>query len=468
MKIDTSLESNESDAIAQTIPIIPLSKDSFAPWLLKQSSERQDWVVQTSFRAGRGDLCYVPGDQGGVSSILLGMGDSEDYWQFGILPRKLASGAYRIEAAEWSESNFNSAALAWGLGAYRFERYKKSKKRKPRLLFDTQIDLESVQTQLKATYLVRDLVNTPAADMMPQNLAKAVEGLAKKHHAEIHQTLGDELLNQNFPLIHAVGRASQHAPRLIDLTWGLPEAPKLTLVGKGVCFDSGGLDIKPATGMRLMKKDMGGAAHVIGLADMIMSSRLKVRLRVLIPAVENAVSGNAFRPGDVIISRKGLSVEIDNTDAEGRLVLCDAITEAVSESPSLIVDFATLTGAARVALGTELPGFFTNKENLSNALLLAAEQTGDPVWPLPLYHDYRDMLDSQIADIVNSSAQRFGGAITAALFLKEFIPDECDWIHFDIMAWNIRHRPGRPIGGEAMGMRAMFKYIQKRFGNRSN
>jgi leucyl aminopeptidase len=468
MKIDTSLESNGSDAIAQTTPIIPLHKDSFALWLLKQSSELKDWVAQTGFRANRGNLCYVPGDRGSVSSVLLGMGGSDDYWQFGMLPGKLASGAYRIEIAEWAESNFSSAALAWGLGAYRFERYKKSKKRKPRLMFDTQINLDSVQTQVKATYLVRDLINTPAADMMPKNLAKAVEVLAQQHNAVVNQIMGDELQNQNYPLIHAVGRASHHAPRLIDLTWGSPEAPKLTLVGKGVCFDSGGLDIKPATGMRLMKKDMGGAAHVIGLADMIMSSRLPVRLRVLIPAVENAVSGNAFRPGDVIISRKGISVEIDNTDAEGRLVLCDTLTEAVSESPSLIVDFATLTGAARIALGTELPGFFTNKQGLSNALLTAAKQVGDPVWPLPLYHDYRDMLDSPIADIVNSSAQNFGGAITAALFLKEFIPDECDWIHFDIMAWNIRHRPGRPIGGEAMGMRAMFKYIQKHFGNRSN
>jgi leucyl aminopeptidase len=468
MLTDTSLESNESDVIAHTIPIIPLRKDRFDPWLKIQPPERKDWVRQTGFRADRGNLCHVPGDRGSVSSILLGLGGSDDYWLFGMLPGKLVSGVYRIEAAEWTESQINSAALAWGLGAYRFERYKKSNSQKPRLLLDTQINLESVQAQVRATYLVRDLINTPASDMMPQDLAKAVGVLAQQYDAVMRQASGDELLNQNYPLIHAVGRASRHAPRLIDLTWGSPEAPKLTLVGKGVCFDSGGLDIKSAAGMRLMKKDMGGAAHVIGLADMIMSSRLPVRLRVLIPAVENAVSGNAFRPGDIITSRKGLSVEIDNTDAEGRLVLCDAITEAASEQPSLMVDFATLTGAARIALGTELPGFFCNNQALSDALLSAAERAGDPIWPLPLYQDYRDMLDSRIADIANSSAQRFGGAITAALFLKEFVPDDCDWIHFDIMAWNIRHRPGRPIGGEAMGMRAMFNYIQGRFAHRES
>jgi leucyl aminopeptidase len=269
-------------------------------------------------------------------------------------------------------------------------------------------------------------------------------------------------LSKNYPAIHAVGRAASHAPRLIDLRWGKKHHPKLTLVGKGVCFDSGGLDLKPASGMRLMKKDMGGAAHAIGLSNMIMRAGLPVRLRMLVPAVENAVAGNAYRPGDVLSSRKGLSIEIDNTDAEGRVVLCDALTEAVSESPDLVIDFATLTGAARVALGTDLPAMFCNHDEVADSIAASARRVLDPVWRLPLHRPYRELIDSQIADILNSGGP-YGGAITAALFLQDFVPDSTPWVHFDLMAWNLRSRAGRPEGGEAMALRALLDYLRNRY-----
>ena len=394
------------------------------------------------------------------------MGAEDDLWAFGALADKLPPGHYRIET-RLDDHALTLAALAWSLGTYSFERYKARNQARPRLVVGNAINRNALEIQLSAIYLVRDLINTPATDMMPQHLAQATEELAAEHHAHVNQIIGEELLAQNYPMIHAVGRASAHAPRLIDLTWGNSEHPKVTLIGKGVCFDSGGLDIKPASAMRLMKKDMGGAAHVLGLASMVMASRLPVRLRVLIPAVENAVSSNAFRPGDVLTSRQGLTIEVDNTDAEGRLVLCDALTEAAGETPVLIIDFATLTGAARTALGTEVPALFSNKESVVKGVMHAAEEVDDPVWPLPLHRPYRALLDSTIADIANSSKEPYAGAITAALFLQEFVPAELDWMHFDVMGWNLRNRPGHPVGGEAMGVRAVFLYLKNRFENSS-
>ncbi|MEN8128821.1 MAG: leucyl aminopeptidase family protein [Pseudomonadota bacterium] len=463
MSIDTNLLVHDDRTMAQAMPIIPLRENELDTWKTEQPEELKKWIKATDFRANEGSLCFVPNNLGELGRVLLGMGKENDPWLFGALSGKLPTGTYCIASPEWNSSVRDQAALAWALGAYRFERYRRSRRSRPRLIFGADMDFESVRMQASATYLVRDLINTPAADMMPQDLVKATKDLAQRHSANVRLIVADDLLAENYPLVHAVGRASCHAPQLIDLTWGSREAPKLTLVGKGVCFDSGGLDLKSAVGKRLMKKDMGGAAHALGLASMIMAAGLPVRLRVLIPAVENAVSGNAFRPGDVICSRKGLTVEIDNTDAEGRLVLGDVLTEAASEAPELIVDFATLTGAARVALGTEMPGFFTNQARVSESLLDAAARTDDPIWPLPLHRPYRQMLDSRIADISNSSSGSFGGAITAALFLKEFLPDDVEWVHFDLMAWNVRKRPARPIGGEAMGMRAMFAYLQERF-----
>jgi leucyl aminopeptidase len=298
--------------------------------------------------------------------------------------------------------------------------------------------------------------------MMPQDLSAQVKTLAEEFNADFDEIVGDALLQENYPMIHAVGRASAHAPRLLDLHWGDDNHPKVTLIGKGICFDTGGLNLKPGEAMRYMKKDMGGAAHTIGLAYLIMAAKLPIRLRLLIPAADNAVSSDSFRPGDVLKSRKGLTVEIDNTDAEGRLVLCDALTEGASEKPELMIDFATLTGACRVALGTELPGFFTNQQQLAGDLMQAGERVSDPVWNLPLHKAYKDALKSDIADLINSVPTPFGGAITAALYLEAFV-DNTPWVHFDVMAWNRRSLPGRPIGGEAMGLRAMFNYLRNRF-----
>ena len=310
--------------------------------------------------------------------------------------------------------------------------------------------------------LARDLVNTPASDLGPAELCDTVRELAERHGAEYAELAGQELLDENYPTVHAVGRAASRAPRLADLRWGDPSHPRVTLVGKGVIFDSGGLDLKAAEGMKLMKKDMGGAATVIGLAHAIMDGKLPLRLRVLVPAVENAVSGDAFRPGDVLRTRKGLTVEVGNTDAEGRLILCDALAEADSEDPELIVDFATLTGAARVALGTELPALFCNDDTFADQILAAGIETQDALWRLPLHGHYRRHLDSPIADM-NNIGGRFGGAITAALFLQEFVSSGRAWAHIDTMAWNEASQPGRPIGGEAFGLRALYRALERRF-----
>jgi leucyl aminopeptidase len=299
--------------------------------------------------------------------------------------------------------------------------------------------------------------------MMPINLGDCAQELANRYQGKVIQIIGDDLLEKNYPTIHAVGRASAHAPRLIDLTWGDSKNPRVTLVGKGVCFDSGGLDLKPAAGMRNMKKDMGGSAHVLGLAQLIMSHNLPINLRVLIPAVENAVSSNAIRPGDVITTRAGITVEIHNTDAEGRLVLCDALTEADTQKPDLIVDFATLTGAMRVALGTELPGFFSTSDQVAMGITEAGSKISDPVWRMPLYSAYKDLLKSSIADMTNCATVPFGGAITAALYLQEFVGKDTNWVHFDVMAYNIRSLSGRPMGGEAFGIRAVFDYLQAKY-----
>ena len=334
----------------------------------------------------------------------------------------------------------------------------------PALVWPAGADRAHVRAAAEATTTVRDLINTPAGDMGPAELAAAAHRIAKTKGAEIAEIKGSALLRQGYPTVHAVGRASANAPRLIDLRWGRADAPRVTLVGKGVCFDTGGLDLKPAQGMLRMKKDMGGAAHVMGLAQMIMSAGLDVRLRVLIPAVENSVAGNALRPLDIVKTRSGITVEVGNTDAEGRLILCDALTEAESEGPDLLVDCATLTGAARIALGAELPAFFCNDDALAGALASASEAVSDPLWRLPLWRPYRRMIDSKTADINNVSDSGLAGAITAALYLEEFVNRTTPWIHLDIMAWNLTTRPGRPVGGEAQGMRALFALIDSRFG----
>ncbi|MCC8987007.1 MAG: leucyl aminopeptidase family protein, partial [Candidatus Contendobacter sp.] len=408
----------------------------------------------------------VPGPDGQLRAVVAGIKDADDLWALGGLPASLPEGDYRLEAA-FAPRQLDRLTLGWALGAYQFARYKTPKRTMARLALDPRCDSDRIRRWIDAVQLVRDLINTPAEDLMPEHLAETVQALGQQFGATVAQTIGDELLTGNFPLIHAVGRASAHPPRLLDLRWGDPHHPKLTLVGKGVCFDTGGLDLKPSSAMRLMKKDMGGAATALGLARLIMSAHLPVRLRVLIAAVDNAVAGNAFRPGDVIRSRRGLTVEIHNTDAEGRLILCDALTEAGSEQPDILIDFATLTGAARTALGTAMPALFCNDETLATDLLSAAAREQDPLWRLPLHQPYREMLDSKIADIANAADSSYAGAITAALFLKEFVQERIPWAHFDLMAWNLKTRPGQPEGGEAMAMRAVFGWLEQHYGSQA-
>ena len=441
-------------------PLTIIASETYDDWFAEQSETLQNWLASTEYE-GKG-VSLVPGEDGVLRQVVVGVEDLGDHFICGDLADSLPAGDYKLEA---DENLLKLAAFSWGLGAYRFDRYKKADdKERPQLVLPGEELLAEVEKAVRAVAVVRDLINTPAGDMMPEHLGAVAEQLAAEFGAEASQIVGDDLLAENYPAVHAVGRASAYPPRLIDLCWGDANHPKITLVGKGVCFDSGGLDIKPAAGMRLMKKDMGGAAHVIGLARLIMSHDLPVRLRVLIPAVENAVAGNAFRPGDVLATRSGLTVEVDNTDAEGRLILCDALAEAGSEDPELLVDFATLTGACRIALGTELPGFFTDDAALAADLLAAGERVDDPVWRMPLHKPYKDMLKSEVADLLNCSASPYAGAITAALYLQEFVDDKTSWVHFDIMAWNNRKLPGRPVGGEAFGIRAVFAYLQQRFG----
>ncbi|TPH13331.1 leucyl aminopeptidase family protein [Litorilituus lipolyticus] len=445
---------------SQGTPLSVIEKSEYNDWLAKQDQASQNWLKNINY-TGDG-LAIFPNEAGELTQALFVVSDASHYFSCGDLINQLPSGNYHLNA---DEKNHPAICFAWLIGAYQFDRYlsKKNEKTLPILSINNQQTVDAAINYVQATSLVRDLVNTPAADMMPEDLAHAAQDLVDEFGGNVKHTIGDELLEQNYPTIHAVGRASVHAPRLIDLTWGDTNHPKVTLVGKGVCFDSGGLDVKPAAGMRNMKKDMGGSAHVLGLARLIMATKLPINLRVLIPAVENAVSGNALRPGDVVVTRKGISVEIDNTDAEGRLVLCDALAEAENDNPDLIIDFATLTGAMRVALGVELPGFFSTSDEVAAGITLAGSKNTDPVWRMPLYTPYRDLLKSTVADMTNCATVPFGGAITAALYLQDFVNKDTDWVHFDVMAFNIRQQSGRPLGGEAFGVRAVFDYLEQRF-----
>ena len=449
---------------AATVPIVPIEKALIKAWRGTQTKALKAWVDSTGFVAEPGTVSLVAGRGGKLDCVLLGVEDHDGIWSYGGLPAALPAGSYWIDA-RLEPDQATGAALGWALGSYGFDRYKKTRdKPSPALVWPEGCDRGHVRRTAGATALVRDLTNTPAGDMGPAELAAAARVLAKTHGGKLSVIIGDALLAKNYPTIHAVGRASDNAPRLIDLRWGRANAPKVTLVGKGVCFDTGGLDLKTAIGMLRMKKDMGGGAHVLGLADMIMGAKLDVRLRVLVPAVENAVAGNALYPLDVITTRKGITVEIGNTDAEGRLVMCDALAEGDREKPDLLIDVSTLTGAARVALGTDLPAMFSNDDGVAEALLRHGGAVSDPMWRLPLWRPYRRMLDSKVADINNVSEGGFAGAITAALYLQEFVGDKTPWVHLDLMGWNNVSRPGRPVGGEAQAMRALYALIADRFG----
>lgn len=452
-------------------PVRGLRPKDMASWRAQADPIEAGWAESHGFRAGKGEILTIPAKDGRIAAVLIGLGDNgaiadPDPWGWAAICNKLPAGSYRLPDDMGSNAQ-ELAGLGWALDQYRFTRYLSETKDAPlrHLYLSDKSALERAQRQVDAIALVRDLVNCPANDMLPSSLEAQARTLASRFTADISVTTGDTLLERNFPAIHAVGRASTDAPRLIDMTWGRQDAPRLTLVGKGVCFDSGGLDIKPANGMRLMKKDMGGAAHALGLARLIMESDLDVRLRVLIPAVENAIAGNAFRPGDIIGTRKGLTVEIGNTDAEGRLVLGDALTLACEDRPALLLDFATLTGAARVALGPDIPALFTPDHSLADSLARCAVQTGDPLWRMPLWDGYKDYLDSPVASLANAGDTAFAGAITAALYLSRFVETDVNWAHFDVFAWNQKPRPGRPQGGEAMALRACFAMLRDRFGH---
>jgi leucyl aminopeptidase len=455
------LSAKELKGDQPTVPIKPLDEKALEHWKLAVSATARKWVESHGFRATPGQSCAVPGEDGAPLCWLSGVETNGWLYQLAALPALLPEGIYRLDC-DWTREQRLQASLGWGLASYRFERYKANGKPRPRLVLEEDIE-EDVRALYEAQSLVRDLVNTPTEHMGPGELANAVLSQADSFGASTSTVAGDELLTHNFPAIHAVGRASTRPPRLLELNWGDDAAPRLCLVGKGVCFDSGGLDLKTASGMALMKKDMGGAAHALALARLVMSYRLPVRLQLLIPAVENAVAGNAYRPGDVIATRKGLSVEIGNTDAEGRVVLADALAYACEHQPDLVVDFATLTGAARVALGADLPPLFSNTIEVAKAIQAAGDEAEDPLWTMPLWQPYRKQIESPLADLNNSSKSSYGGCITAALFLESFVEREIPWVHIDTFAWNEANRPGRPMGGEALGLRAVFRYLQKRY-----
>ncbi len=446
---------------ANATPIVVIHSASFDAYLAHADARARAWITATEFRAKPHTHALMPSSDGSIAQVLVGVKDAGDVYALSHLPLALPAGNYTISSHHDTLEPY-AAVLSWGLGSYQFSRYKKASRAPANLVVAADDAVSRAEKVLASATLIRDLVNTPTEDMGPEHLAQVAQGLAKEFDAGFHEWVGDDLLKHNFPAIHAVGRASHRPPRLIELTWGDPSHPRVAIVGKGVCFDTGGLDIKGADGMRWMKKDMGGGAHALGLARLIMAEKLPVHLHMLVPAVENAISGNAYRPGDVINTRKGLSIEIGNTDAEGRVVLSDALALAAESKPAIIIDFATLTGAARVALGPELPATFCNDESWIAALINASEKTRDPLWRMPLWQPYNAMIEPAIADLVNTGGPQ-AGAVTAALFLEHFIPKGQPWIHIDLFAWNSKSRPGRPEGGEAQTLRATMEMLRSRF-----
>jgi len=455
----------ETAPTAPSIPIIFATKATWDAICAELPREARQFALANGFSAKPGACLTLPSAEGRIAQVLFGLEDEtgkyRDLFRPGLLPGLLPPGTYRFANAP---HDTRLAALAFALGSYRFSRYRKSDGSDVKLVPPDGIDAADITRMAEAAHLARDLINTPANDMGPEELALAARALASRFGADFSCIVGDDLTRQNFPLIHAVGMASSRAPRLIDFGWGDPAHPKVTLVGKGVCFDTGGLDLKPSAGMLIMKKDMGGAANVLALAQMVMDAKLKIRLRVLIPAVENAVAGNAFRPLDIFPSRKGLNVEIGNTDAEGRLILADALALADEEKPDLLVDLGTLTGAARVALGPDLPPFYTHDETLAQDVARCAQQENDPLWRMPLWPPYDSWLDSKVANVNNAPSGTFAGSITCALFLQRFVEHAKSWLHVDIYGWTPSAKPARPEGGECQAARAIYKLLSERYG----
>ncbi len=444
------------------IPVYALEKDAPLPDALDEA--QRAWVRNTGFTGALGEVALVP-DNGRIAAVLAGRGTAttrqRGRFHLAAVAAKLPEGVYRI-ADGIPKAGLEKEALGWLLSNYRFGRYRKAAPVKARLVAPEGVDVKHIEAIVAGDALTRDLINTPTSDMGPEALEAAFRDLAGQHGADVSVIRGEDLLVQNLPMVHAVGRASDQAPRLLDMRWGDADAPMVTLVGKGVCFDTGGLNIKPGASMGLMKKDMGGAAHVMGLAHMIMALGLKVRLRVIVPAVENSISAGAFRPGDILTSRKGLTVEVNNTDAEGRLVLADALTLADEESPDMLFCMATLTGAARVALGPDLPPFFTDSNGLAHQLTRAARAEADPLWRLPFWDPYEEDIEPGIADLDNAPKGGMAGAITAALFLRRFVENAGEFAHFDVYGWTPKAKPARAQGGACQGVRAMLSIIEDR------
>jgi leucyl aminopeptidase len=447
---------------SSALPIIPITTSQFPAWLKRQDARTQTWVKTQSFAADANTALMVPSSTGTIAMVLAGVVDEMDIWSLAHLPAQLPSGHYCVEA-KLKPRILADVALGFALAQYQFETYKKLRHKSLTLQLPKTINIALLEAKRAAIQLVRDLINTPANDMSPADLSKAARAVAKQCGARFSEIVGEDLLKKNYPAIHAVGRAGPKPPRLIELNHGKPSHPLVVLVGKGVTFDTGGLDIKPYASMKLMKKDMGGAALVLGLAQLVIAAKLPIRLRVLIPAVENSISSDAFRPQDIIQSRKGLSIEIGSTDAEGRLILADALTEGDSDKPTLMIDVATLTGAARTALGTELPALYSNREDIARTIVKASMESHDPMWHLPLWQGYAKYVNSPIADVTNTPNYGFAGSITAALFLERFVSPQTPWVHIDSYAWNAENAPGRPSGGEALGLRTLFTYLQTRF-----
>lgn len=448
---------------AHACPLILCSEAGLDDLLDTLGEPARRWAQAQGFRAQPGAHLPVPDATGALAAVLLGLTRVDDPWALAGLPLSLPEGSYALDA-RGLQIERGAAVIGWGLGAYQFSRYRKPARAAARLAIDLEDpSLAEAVALLRASLLTRDLINTPTEHMGPEQLEQAARTLAQAQGAAFSSIVGEALISERFPAIHAVGRASHRAPRLIELNWGDVSHPRLAIVGKGVCFDTGGLDMKPADGMRNMKKDMGGAAHALALAQLVMAQQLPVRLQLLIPAVENAVAADAYRPGEVIATRAGLSVEIDNTDAEGRVILCDALTYAGESKPDLIMDFATLTGAARIALGPDLPALFANRDDIANDYLAAGEAQSDPLWRMPLWRPYMSYLKSGIADFANAGPSRMAGCITAALYLDRFVAAEQAWTHVDVYSWNDSDRPGRPAGGEAQGLRAAWTFLEQRY-----
>ncbi len=457
-----------SNALTSTakkaVPLIAIDQVGFKNWCKTLTPRERDWLKGTGFEGSPGKFVFLPDAAARSAKVIVGANLKTDaLWALGSLPYSLPEGRYHLQTKVDAAAS-NQLALGWALGAYCFSRYKAAPRAPASLVWPERCDRKEVEHLVQSIYLARDLINTPCEDMGPQHLAAAAKAVAKQFGARIKVIVGDDLLKQNYPTIHAVGRASARPPCLIDIRWGNPKHPKVTLVGKGVCFDTGGLDLKSAAGMLDMKKDMGGAAVVLTLARSLMAGKAPICLRVLIPAVENSVSANSIRPRDIVRTRSGKTVEIGNTDAEGRLILCDALFEADSESPDMLIDCATLTGAARVALGPEVHAMFSDDDKLAEDIVRAGTEVHDAIWRLPLWKPYRKMLDSNMADFNNVSGGGHAGAIVAALYLAEFVRPATAWAHLDMMAANVTAKPGRPEGGEATGLRALYRVIRKRFG----